>query len=524
MKKIFVSISILALIGSSCSKDYLTSLQNNPNSPTSSAATPPLVLPGTLTTLGNILNGAAVSGGYQFQGAWLGYWNYSGGYSFNQTAQEYVCTNTTPQVWDNYFGNLANINVIVQQAKANPVYANYGAIGNVLAAICYQNMVDAYNDIPYSQSVQGAANFYPSYDKASNIYDSLVARLDLAIAALSNPPAAAQVPGPEDIMFHGSLSAWAKFANTVKLRMLVRQSAVSSKQAFITSEISKTAAVGYLTSDAVVNPGYTLAQQGPFWGAFGVSTGGGLNGSYNYIRAGGAALNFYISSNDPRLGYFYSGKGQDPTNGNASTYGDYYAAQTSTPTNTGNYYGDYLGLQVTQPAKGSGIGVGINFSPGQSAVIILAAESYFTQAEAVLRGYMTGNAQTLYQKGITASFEYLGVGGSSGDPDASAVTYYSQSNVTNVSWPATTAAQIQAVITQKWAALNGINNVEAWNDWRRTGFPVIPISKSPTLPAGSHIPYRYFYPAEEPTANAVAWKAAGGDKVDVYNSKIFWMP
>jgi SusD/RagB-like outer membrane lipoprotein len=526
MKKIFVYILIISLIGSSCGKSFITNLQNNPNSPTNSAATPPLVLPGTLTGLANILNGAGVSGGYQFQAAWFGYWNYSGGYSFNQTAQEYVVTNSSPQVWDNYYGDLANLNVIMQFAATNKTYQNYGAIADVIAVICYQNLVDAYNDIPYSQSLKGVGNFFPSYDKGSNIYDSLTVRLDNAIAELQSPPASAAVPGGEDIMFRGNLSLWAKFANTVKLRLLLRESAVSAKQAMITSEIAKTASVGYLTTNAMVNPGYNAAQQGPLYGAFGVSTGGGLNGSYNYIRAGGYALNFYITTSDPRLGYFYSGKGQDPTNGNMSTYGDYYAALNATPTNTSDYYGDMLGIQVTQPAKGSGIGPGINFSAGQSAVIMTAAESYFVQAEARVRGYITSgpSAQALYQAGITASFEFLGVGGSTGDPDAAATAYYSQPNVANVSWPAATIDQIQAIITQKWAALNGINNAEAWNDWRRTGFPVVPISKSPTLPATSHIPYRYYYPAEEPTTNAAAWSAAGGDKVDPFNSKIFWMP
>src|SRR5579872_1526348 len=288
MKKIFVSIVIITLIGSSCGKSFITNLQNNPNSPTNSAATPPLVLPGTLSGLAGVLNGTGVSGGYQYQAVWLGYWNYSGGYSYNQTAGEYVVTNSSPQVWDNYYGILANLNVIMQAAAADKTYQEYGAIANVVAVICYQNLVDAYNDVPYSQSLKGAGQFFPSYDKGSNIYDSLTVRLDNAIATLQSPGASAAVPGADDILFHGNFTSWAKFANTVKLRLLLRESAVSAKQAMITSEIAKTSSVGYLTSDAMVNPGFSTAQQGPFYGSFGVSTGGGLNGSYNYIRAGGA--------------------------------------------------------------------------------------------------------------------------------------------------------------------------------------------------------------------------------------------
>lgn len=538
MKKLSFFFIILAVLGSSCKKDFLTSLQNNPNAPVVASGTPPLVLPGTLTALVSITNGPYVgavttaanpSYGYQSQGAWLGYWNYSGGYSFNQTVQEYVMTNTQPQVWDGYYSILANLNFIIQQSAANPNYYAYGAIANVIEAICYQNLVDAYNDVPYSNALKGPDNLFPAYDKGSDIYDSLVLKLDAAIATLQSTPSSTAIAvGSDDVLFQGDLGQWAKFANTVKLRILLQESAVTAKQAQITSEIGKTDAVGYLTADALVNPGYSSAQQGPMYGNFGISPSGSLNGDFNYIRAGGFALNFYLHNHDPRLAYFYCQMGQDPTNSKISDVGDYYAPAKGVPpasADTG-YAADVLGIQNTQPTKGSGIGPGLIKSPTQGAPLFAAAESYFIQAEAVLRGYpvSSGAAQALYQDGIKASFEYLGVGGASANPDDLAQTYYSQTGVTNVSWPAATADQITTVITQKWAALNGINNATAWNDWRRTGFPVVPLSVSPTLAAGSHMPYRYLYPSTELNQNPAAYKAAGGDNVDPYNTKIFWMP
>jgi len=80
--------------------------------------------------------------------------------------------------------------------------------------------------------------------------------------------------------------------------------------------------------------------------------------------------------------------------------------------------------------------------------------------------------------------------------------------------------------------LNGINNMEAWNDWRRTfnsgtnsGYPAAPLSQSPSLsPSVTHMPFRFYYPLEEPNTNNAAWLQAGGDKVDPFTSKIFWMP
>ncbi len=513
MKKIVYILFLVAVVGSSCKKSFLSELANNPNSPTDAVATVQQVLPGTITNLTNIVTGVGYSGGYQGQAAWVGYWNFSGGYSFNQTVQEYVVTNASPQVWDNYYGTLANLNVIVQKGGASVTLANYKDIALILESIAFKNLVDAYGDVPFSQALKGSGNFHPSYDKGSAIYDSLVAKLDAVMTEIQANKSNLNVlvPGSEDVLFNGKMNSWLLLANTVKLKLLVQQSAVSSKQAYIKAEASNTQSIGYLSSDAIANPGYSGAQQGEIYGNFGVSTSGGLNGTFNYIRAGGYAMDFYKNSNDPRLGYFYGVIATQPTDAN----GDYY---TQSASNT-DYAADYLGIQKTTPALGSPVGPGIVQSPKQGDPLILAAESYFVQSEAVLRGYITGDAKALYQSGITASYKYLGVA----NADAAATTYYSQDAVTNVSWPTLVNDQISTVITQKWAALNGLNCAEAWNDWRRTGFPNVPATKSPTS-VQKHMPFRYFYPTSEPTANADAWKAAGGDVLDPYQTKLFWMP
>jgi hypothetical protein len=527
MKKIiFLFLIAGILVTAGCKKGYLTELQNNPNAPTTSAATVQLVLPGTLTDLVGVVNG---TGPYQNIAVFLGYWNYAGGYSFNNSVQNYVMTNSSPEVWANYYGILTNLNVIHQQASASPTLVNYVAISNILEALCYKNLVDAYNDIPYSEALKGSGDLFPKYDKGSDVYDSLVASLDASMASIQANISNATAVTPtsnDDIMFGGNMHDWLLFANTIKLKLLVQQSAVSAKQSYIKTEAGSTASVGYLDHDALVNPGYTAAQPSPMYGQFGVAPSGGVNGDFNYIREGGYVIDFYKNTNDPRLGYFAGINGTQPNDPGGSS-NDYYSF--SLPLNKANYNGDYQGIQTTPTANSSGIGPGIVQSPVQSAVMMTAAESYFVQAEAVVRGYITGDAEQLYHAGITASFEYLNVGNS---PDTYAQAYYSQSNVANVTWPSSMDAQIQAILTQKWAALNSINVYESWNDWRRTfnpsinsGYPIIPLSKSPSLsPSITHMPFRFYYPASEPEYNKTSWLAAGGDQVNPFTSKIFWMP
>ena len=166
-----------------------------------------------------------------------------------------------------------------------------------------------------------------------------------------------------------------------------------------------------------------------------------------------------------------------------------------------------------------------------------AAESYFWQAEAVLYGWLPGGAagaKTLYEKGITASYEYLGVGGDASTADIWAAAYINQAGVGYVAFPvgASVDSLDHTIIYQRWAALNSVNNNVAYNDWRRTfsaainsGYPKVPLSVSPSLTA-PHMPFRLPYPLSEINNNNAAWTAAGGAAVatDPYNSKIFWMP
>jgi hypothetical protein len=155
--------------------------------------------------------------------------------------------------------------------------------------------------------------------------------------------------------------------------------------------------------------------------------------------------------------------------------------------------------------------------PTASVPLMLAAESYFLQAEAAFRGWTSGDAQTLYEDGITSSFEYLytAAGNSVASADAAAASYISLSAGT---------VSVQNIIDQKWAALAGINSFEAWNEYRRTGYPntgVLPLSM---YPANSrHIPTKLMFPTSEQNTNQDNYKAAVAQGNDPQATKVFWM-
>jgi hypothetical protein len=508
MKKlIYINLIFATLLFSTgCKKGFLTDLAVNPNQPSQAPAS--LILPSILTGYAANVYFSVVP-----MGLWMGYYSISGGYSVNENTETYYVSAGGPDVWDPTYDILKNAAYMEQTAASDPNGAYTLAVAKILKAYGFQMIVDAYGMAPYSQAFKGSENFFPAYDDGKAIYDSSIMQLDNAINIIQNAPSTATNLGSNDIMFKGDMTKWLKFANTLKLRFIIRQSNVISGSD-ASAELAKTASVGYLTTDALVNPGYlnTGGKQNPYWSSFGVSPGGSLySDGYNYARGGGAAVDFFKSNNDPRLFYVYAPDGSVP---NSTSF-------FTTDTTFSHYHGVYYGDRQTAAAQNNsgtvGIGHGVMSGPTAPVPLMLAAESYFLQSEAAFRGWSGGDAQELYINGINSSFEYLytAAGDSKAAADAAALNY-DTTQAGNVS--------IQNIIDQKWAALAGINSFEAWNEYRRTGFPPSSILPSTKYPGNTrHIPTRLMFPISEQNTNQDNYKAAVAQGNDPQSTKVFWM-
>ncbi|NNL15498.1 MAG: SusD/RagB family nutrient-binding outer membrane lipoprotein, partial [Flavobacteriaceae bacterium] len=359
---------------------------------------------------------------------------------------------------------------------------NYRAIGKIMESFHFQILVDIYGDIPYSEALLRGGNPTPKYDDAQEVYTGIIATLDEAIMMIDGAGDDALVPGSDDITFGGDMDMWKVFANTIKLRVLVRQGG---------GDFSGMAAIGFMSDDVMVQPGYSQDdnKQSPIWDNYGFDTAGGIINNNDATCATDYILQYLQDRNDPRIDYIY----EEPATGHLGVFQGLL---------------DYDNPVVDQfePSKVSNLGPGILVSPSQPAAIFLAADSYFLQAEAIQRGYLTGDAQTAYENGIQASFDYLGAG------DASA--YYGQPTA-NVSWAAS-PDKIEAIITQKWLATNSLDAIQSWFDYSRTGFPSdLPISALASTPDR---PVRLFYPASEVTSN----NANVPNQSNAFTDKIFW--
>jgi hypothetical protein len=502
MKKYILIIAAFFTAGiSGCKKDYL-SLEVNPNTP--SVTTPQLALSGAL-------NGSAsiIQNDYLTYGVWDGYLTTSGNYVPNTTINQYQLTNTSANAsWNDWYSNLANYNNLQKTASADKSLANYQAICMIMKAYGFQALVDDYNDVPYSQAFQPSTILFPVYDKGPAIYEDLGKQLDAAIALINANPTAAS-PGVADIVFGGNMTSWKKYANSLKLRLAIRVSSKSPSDPLI-ADLATTSAEGYLdgTTQALSNPGYqdVSGKQNPFYANFGLDVNGNEAGNHVYYRANAFTVNTLTSFGDPRLtGPYYA---LTLANG---------APATDPPTVIhGNVFGDTKTTNLGN-ANNSGIGA-IAVSSAQSQPVFSGAESLFLQAEALNDGFNIGGnaatpttAQAAYEAAITASFV------ASGLTATQAATYYGQATA-NVGWAASTNKE-QAIITQKWISLFVFFNFEAWNEYRRTGFPNLPSSIDPAA-ISTTLPTRVLYPLSELSTNPTNLGKEG--TISIFTSKIFW--
>lgn len=188
-------------------------------------------------------------------------------------------------------------------------YSAYDDIANIIEGFQYQYLVDLYGDVPFTEANQRTANLTPKYDDAETIYKAVIDTLTNAASSALNLPDNAQDPGSQDIIFGGNMSQWAQFANTIKLRMLVRLSN-TGQDSYIKEQIASIDAngAGYITGDVVANPNYSNNddKQNPYYSYYGFQTSGTRQDRNNFTVATDYTINYLQNTNDPRLERLYA--------------------------------------------------------------------------------------------------------------------------------------------------------------------------------------------------------------------------
>lgn len=477
-QRILLLLLFAGMFAGSCKK-YIN-VNTNPNNPT--AVPPSVLLPTTIIGVawanGNDLSRATSAITQQIAGTanqTLGYdvYNFSGAFD-NQWNGEL------------YDGVITNCFALINQdSVSSPIYSG---IAKLELAYAFSIATDVWGEVPYSQAGQGLAHTYPRFDKVQDIYQGnaalgITSLFDLVKSGLADlaKPTNLLKPKTDDIVYGGDATKWTRMGNTLllKLGIMLTNTNPAMAKSVIQSVIDGNNYINANSLDFDVPFGTGTNNWNPIY-AFNTVNRSGDQILSNRMLALSRSLNDTLRLSK----VFTKPKGIFTGFDNGST------AVAPVQATRSQY-----GSSIANPADaGFGTGTYLTGTTGNAPLHLLTNfQSNFILAEAALVLGTTGTANTYYQAGIKASM--LKVGMAQTDIDA-----YFLANPTIVTLTGTPAQQLQQIITQKYMAWMG-NGIEAFDDYRRTGYPVLALPQNPGGDDPSVIPTRLPYTNGELSTN-----------------------
>lgn len=456
--------------------------------------------------------------------------------------------------WSNiYTLSLIDLEVILEEAT-NSNDMHYVGVTKIIKAYTYSLLVDMYGDAPYSQAAQFLEFPYPVYDAGETIYPGLFTMLDEAIAHLQDVDALNPTElGDNDLFYGGSLENWITLANSLKLKLYNQVRLVPGM--FDATEVNNLIAgdiIDDVTEDwefqyfplngkETRNPDYTDEYANP---------GAQYNISpWFYEIMNGDNADILTGIQDPRMPYYWFKQlapGDDPDNTPEYRHGDFITVifgsdgpnHNSDVNNAeavlgfypcgGRYDDGQGGLAQTGSAEGTG---------DIPQRLLTKYDMLFIRAELAQAGETSEDPRALLSQGIDASFEklqaYINSTSSTQDiPDiynTLAHTDYRDSVLVDFD-AASSDKQMEIIMTQKWIAAFG-TTLESYNDYRRTGYPVMYDPNTDILvngPAGHedwtscsrNYPFSIPWPADDLAANPNS--PANQKQVGLDEARVFW--
>ncbi len=402
-------------------------------------------------------------------------------------------------LWSTFYANmLMDCEYIISKGSASPWYTG---IAKIIKAWIYHHLVDMWGDVPFTEANLGVENRFPHYDDDATIYPKLFTLIDQGVADL-NAASSALSPATNETIYGGNRDKWKKFANTLKMRLYLHYSEINPT-------FAKTGIDGIINSAAPV----FAANSENFQMAF-VDAANAQNPIHQFeVRRlsqffpNSFLVNMMNAKLDPRRPFFFTPFPYTATPTPASPYVGATPGQPQS-INFSRMHTYLRGGPIKNALVTNGSGAITDVTANHNAYtgaapirMLTFAEYNFIRAEAALRFGSPGSAQAFFQAGITASMQDAGV--AAGDISAYIASYGTLSG--------TTAQQLQQIIDEKYIASYGVA-LEPYNDWRRTGYPVLTPVSGAVL---SFIPTTIYYPLLEVNSNPnmPGQKASLGEKV-----------
>ncbi|MCD8136326.1 MAG: SusD/RagB family nutrient-binding outer membrane lipoprotein [Parabacteroides gordonii] len=409
-----------------------------------------------------------------------------------------------------YYNNLRNVAKMKEEAAKGDQTA-YEALALFFEAHYYYMLTMQFGDVPCSEAMQAETNglYQPKYDSQETVLATVLAKLEEANTLLTDNNSI--ISG--DIIYSGDLMKWRRLVNAYRLRVLM---SLSNKQTVGSLDVKSTFArisqnEPLMTSDADNGQLVFLDQQDDRYPYFNDSDFGlGRYMDSTYVAA-------LATRKDPRLFAFCT---QTPAAEKAGlAIDDFSSYDGGDPAIAYSLVNDKVTLGgCSKPAT-----CYYQHATNEPMILLGYTEQQLILAEAVVRGWITGDDRALYESAVKASFRFYEKYEPSvaGYLDEEAATTYLQGGKVAYSPSLTKDQKIERIILQKYIPtfLQG-SMWMPYYDQLRTGYPEF------RRAAGVNLPYRWMYPQNEYNNNAANVDAAlqsqfGGN--DRTSDKPWWI-
>jgi hypothetical protein len=433
-----VALSFMVILMQSSCEGWLD-VNKDPNNP--SEANEKLTLAAGISSVAYVYGGK-----YQVLGAlWSQHWTQSLGASQYTGLDSYDINSSTynGQFNELYSGGLANLEYVKKKARENQHWGYY-LVATVMQCYTFQLLVDLYDQIPFSEALKGEDGLVsPRYENGQDIYDSLIVRLDYA---LGRDYASEDLPeiGSEDILFNGNMDRWKEFANTLKLKIYLRQ--VYTRPQVAENGIRGLYAdeeIRFLETDAAMTQFTNEAgRRNPLYETEIMALGDNpnlvlSNTLLTFMNDKGDIERLDALFNYPETGGGHKGLDQ----------GNYNDPDEPAGTNSSDYSKPF-------------------FSPVEAIYLMSSTEALLLQSEAIMRYQVQSyaRAKELYQEAIDNAFNRLGFAGGEG--------LYSPGGAYEFPSEGSPLEEfIKSILIQKWVSLANIQSMETFLEHNRTHYP-----------------------------------------------------
>ncbi len=377
---------------------------------------------------------------------------------------------------------------------------NFYALGLIMKGLYYQMYTDTFGMVPYSEALDPNI-ITPKFDSQQTIYEGVIAQLDEAMAIIGDQTetgTGVELLTDNDLFFNGDLQKWKQLANTLKLRMALRGQGApgASFETAITEALAQplidTEDENALMEKDTEIDQFANAAYGDVWYNFGVGS--------NWT-VGKTLIDKLRNNNDPRLmAYAQPIQGGEvvftkPAEGAGVGLFDKYVEFILKQL-------DDAGVNYTRSDSAEGVTVTVSddqdYYVGQPTrlngdiyphvkyelfsepadwvinpknqneeifpeIVMTAAEGNFLQAEAITKGFASGDAQMYYQEGIRQAMKIWRV-------DETAIEEF-LANEEMALLNGSMEENLEKIATQRWLA-DYTDGFEAWAVVRDTGYPM----------------------------------------------------